>query len=120
MITPVMPGVSPYLRVGSATSAALPIGASMMTRSASRPGAIEDARDEDRVVVKRGVKIDVPTRILWGQHGNLSSSPAMDIWTIRCSNAEGAEDPCGHYLPEEAPEVVLDHMLHFADKCFSD
>ena len=40
MITPEMPGVSPILSVSSASAAALPIGASMMTKSASRPGAI--------------------------------------------------------------------------------
>lgn len=67
-----------------------------------------------------GVTIDVPTLILWGKQGNLSRSPAMAVWEVRCSNLEGAEIPCGHYLPEEAPAIVLDHMLRFADKRFSD
>lgn len=72
-------------------------------------------RDE----INRGIKIETPTLILWGKHGNLSRSPAMDIWNARCADAQGAEAPCGHYLPEEAPELVLNHMLRFADQRFA-
>lgn len=74
-----------------------------------------------RQELDEGRKIQVPTLILWGgANGNLSRSPAMQIWKQRCGDTlEGAEIPCGHYLAEESPELCLQHLVPFADRCFS-
>ncbi len=97
-----------------------------ITQPGAMMGVLNDYRAAFSIDVPRlreelnnGVKIDVPTLILWGQSGNLSRSPAMDIWRVRCSQyLEGSEVPCGHYLPEEAPEIVLEHLLKFTEMCF--
>jgi pimeloyl-ACP methyl ester carboxylesterase len=96
-----------------------------------QPGAIEAVLNDYRAAftidvpryraeLEAGKRITVPTLVLWGQKGNLARRRAMDIWRARCADVEGAEIPnCGHYLPEEQPNVVAGHLLRFADKCFA-
>ena len=96
-----------------------------------QPGAIEAVLNDYRAAfsidvpryraeLEVGKRITVPTLILWGQKGNLARCRAMEIWGARCTQLEGAEIPdCGHYLPEEQPDVVASHLLRFVDKCFS-
>jgi pimeloyl-ACP methyl ester carboxylesterase len=95
-----------------------------------QPGALEAMLNDYRAAftidvphyraeLEAGTRITVPTLVLWGQKGNLARRATMDIWRARCTQVEGAEIPdCGHYLPEEQPEAVADHLLRFAEQCF--
>jgi haloacetate dehalogenase len=71
----------------------------------------------ERVV---GQRIDVPVMLLWGKKGNLGGLPVLDIWREVAAMLQGVElAGCGHYLPEEQPEIVVKHLLRFTAECFS-
>ncbi len=62
-----------------------------------------------------GTRLAVPTLLLWGENGNLASRPALDVWRAVADDVHGFAIPdCGHYLPEEQPEIVQEHLLTFA------
>ena len=57
--------------------------------------------------------------LLWGDGGNLADQRVLEIWRAVASDVRGATiSDCGHYLPEEQPEVVAGHLLQFARECF--
>jgi len=65
------------------------------------------------------LRITVPTLLMWGDRGNLAGQPVSDIWRKVANDVRGAIEvaDCGHYLPEEQPGVVADHLLRFANEC---
>lgn len=74
-----------------------------------------------RALRAAGTKLAVPALILWGDHGNLGGRPALEIWREVASTVQGSEIPdCGHYLPEEQPAIVRDHLLSFITTCFAE
>lgn len=91
-----------------------------------QPGAVEAALNDYRatyaVDVPRyraeraaGRKLTTPALLLWGDRGNLAGLPALDIWREVATDVRGAAlADCGHYLPEERPEAVAEHLLRFA------
>ncbi|GAB4351095.1 MAG: alpha/beta hydrolase [Gammaproteobacteria bacterium] len=59
-------------------------------------------------------RIECPLLVLWGAEGFVARKyPVLDVWREYASNAEGKALPCGHFLPEEAPEAVVDELLAF-------
>jgi pimeloyl-ACP methyl ester carboxylesterase len=98
-------------------------------RAFLRPGAVKavlsDYRATFKVDVPRyreerksGRRIAVPTFLLWGSRGNLAGQPVLDVWREVAEDVGGEEIPdCGHYLPEEQPGKVTEHLLRFAEKC---
>lgn len=100
-------------------------------RAFLQPGAVEAALNDYRatynVDVPRyraerasRVRVDVPMMLLWGDRGNLANAPVLDIWHEVASDVRVAAEiaDCGHYLPEEQPEVVAQHLLRFSKRCF--
>jgi haloacetate dehalogenase len=91
-----------------------------------QPGAVAAALNDYRAIfavdVPRyraehaaGIRITVPTLLLWGESGNLASRPVLDSWRAVADDVHGVAIPdCGHYLPEEQPEIVAEHLLAFA------
>jgi haloacetate dehalogenase len=69
-----------------------------------------------------GLQVTVPTLLMWGDRGNLAGLPVSDVWRKVANDIRGAFEiaDCGHYLPEERPEVVAEHLLSFATECFED
>ena len=66
-----------------------------------------------------GTRITVPTLILWGDNGNPAERQPLDVWRAVADDVRGAAIPnCGHYLPEEQPAIVQEHLLAFARACF--
>ncbi len=91
-----------------------------------QPGAVAAALNDYRAIyavdVPRyraeraaGKRITVPTLLLWGENGNLASRPVLDVWRAVADDVDGFAIPnCGHYLPEEQPAIVQEHLLAFA------
>ena len=59
-------------------------------------------------------KIACPVNVLWGEHGvvNRCFKPLED-WKVVASDVRGRTLPCGHYIPEEVPEALLQEMVQF-------
>ena len=70
--------------------------------------------DHDREDIATGKKLQMPLRVLWGEHGlvNACFSPLND-WSKVASNVSGKTVNSGHYIPEEAPEELLAEALAF-------
>ncbi len=67
-----------------------------------------DAADRHRTVA-------APTLVLWGAGRTSQASDMLGVWRARCDQVEGHVVPdCGHFIPEEQPQVVIDAVLKFA------
>lgn len=96
-----------------------------------QPGAIEAALNDYRATYRHDVphyraarqsgrRLTTPTLLLWGNRGNLSNQPVLDIWRQVATDVRGqAIAQCGHYLPEEQPEIVAAQLLAFAAERFA-
>ncbi len=70
--------------------------------------------EHDRADVARGNRLVQPLRVLWGEHGVVGKCfdvPAL--WHERAAGMSGRAVPCGHYIAEEAPDVLLDEAFRF-------
>lgn len=72
---------------------------------------------ESRKDIEEGRRIKCPVRVLWGKHGVIEKCfDAVREW--REVAEEGVEVTgrgvdCGHYIPEQAPDVVLENIREF-------
>ncbi len=68
----------------------------------------------DRVDVAAGLKLTQPLRVLWGEHGAVGKCfDVPGLWAERAHDISGLSLPCGHYIAEEAPELLLEEALQF-------
>lgn len=68
--------------------------------------------DHDRADLDR--KIACPLLVLWGAKGVIERSyDVLDTWRARAVEVTGQALPCGHFLPEEAPEQTLAALQAF-------
>ena len=59
-------------------------------------------------------KIECPLLVLWGDKGLVHRKyEVLEVWRERANHVSGTALNCGHYLPEESPEQVLDELLPF-------
>jgi haloacetate dehalogenase len=66
-----------------------------------------DTADKDR-------QIGMPLLILWGSRGAPPTQEYPTVWRKFASNLVDAQPlPTGHYLQEEAPDQVYDHLVKF-------
>jgi len=89
------------------------------------PGAVhamcEDYRasatidlERDREDLERGKRIACPLRVLWGEHGVIERCfDALAEWRKVAREVSGRSLPCGHYIPEEAPQALLAEIEAF-------
>jgi haloacetate dehalogenase len=94
-------------------------------RCASIPGTAEaicaDYRasagidlQHDQADLDVGRRLAQPLRVLWGEHGAVGRSfdvPAL--WRAAADDFTGRSLPCGHYIAEEAPALLLPEALSF-------
>ena len=61
-----------------------------------------------------GVKVECPIRVLWGEQGVIAKcfSP-LDEWNRVATDVSGMALPCGHYIPEELPDRLLEESFAF-------
>jgi haloacetate dehalogenase len=70
-----------------------------------------------RAEIDKGIKIEVPTLVMWGARGNVGKQAAEEIWSARVADLQWSSIPdSGHYLPEEAPDAVNRELLEFASR----
>jgi haloacetate dehalogenase len=68
----------------------------------------------DRVDVEAGQRLAQPLRVLWGEHGTVGQCfDVLSLWQDRASDVSGGSLPCGHYIAEEAPALLLAEAFHF-------
>lgn len=68
----------------------------------------------DRADVAAGRKLAQPLRVLWGEHGAVGQCfDVLALWRERACDVSGQPLPCGHYIAEEAPALLLDEALNF-------
>ena len=70
--------------------------------------------DHDRADREAGVKVAQPLQVLWGENGVIGKcfDPLAERNRV-ASNVRGGTTPCGHYIPEEAPDALLASALPF-------
>ena len=70
--------------------------------------------DHDRADRDTGRKVTQPLQVLWGANGVIEKcfKPLVD-WQRVATNVRGSAVPCGHYIPEEAPDALIQAALPF-------
>lgn len=61
----------------------------------------------------RGRRLSMPVLMLWGEHGSLKGKDGLAPWREWADNVQGQSLPCGHFIPEEAPNEVVALFLRF-------
>ena len=68
----------------------------------------------DRTNVAAGHQLAQPLRVLWAEHGAVGQCfDVLRLWQERASDVSGTSLPCGHYIAEEAPALLLAQALNF-------
>ncbi|KRQ15645.1 hydrolase [Bradyrhizobium manausense] len=76
-------------------------------RAAAGIDLVHDAADADK-------RIACPLLALWGEKGVVGSTyDVRQTWREKAVDISGESLPCGHYLPEEAPELVIEKLRNF-------
>jgi haloacetate dehalogenase len=95
------------------------------TRCLSQPGAAhamcEDYRaaatidlEHDQADRDAGRRLAMPLQVLWGARGIVQRCfDPLAEWRQVADDVRGSALPCGHYIPEEAPQALLDEALPF-------
>ena len=59
-------------------------------------------------------KVECPLLVLWGSKGFVHRTyDILDVWRKYAKHVEGKSLACGHFLPEEAPELIREELLRF-------
>src|SRR5262245_23704207 len=76
-----------------------------------RAAATRDLEDDERDLAKR---VRCPVLAIWGEFGKMHAIfDVVATWKEKADNVEGHPLPCGHFIPEEAPEELLTDLLKF-------
>jgi haloacetate dehalogenase len=69
----------------------------------------------DRITRAAGQKVECPLHVLWGAKGKIGTwYDPLEIWARYCNApVTGGPLPTGHYLAEEAPDLVLAELQRF-------
>ncbi|MEQ1595918.1 MAG: alpha/beta hydrolase [Casimicrobium sp.] len=70
--------------------------------------------EHDRADREAGHKVMQPLQVLWGENGVIEKCfKPLDDWARVAVDVRGGSVPCGHYIPEEAPDALLAAALTF-------
>lgn len=90
---------------------------------ATAHGISEDYRaavsiDLEHDIVDRATKIKTPLLILWGANGVVGNLwDVLQGWKNLADNVRGfGIEDCGHFVPEEQPQIVLDALCDFLNE----
>jgi len=78
-----------------------------------RAGATIDF-EHDMADKAEGRKIACPLLVLWSGRGAIDDwYGVLDVWREWATDVRGEALPCGHYLPEEAPNETVEALMTF-------
>jgi haloacetate dehalogenase len=78
-----------------------------------RAAATTDLAHDDETFTA-GQKITCPVLVLWGIHGFVGRGyRPLQVWQQYATNVRGHDLPTGHFLPEEAPDLVTAALRDF-------
>jgi haloacetate dehalogenase len=88
---------------------------------ATAHGICEDYRaslsidlEHDRASLASGQKIECPFLVLWGAEGVIGKCfDPLAEWRRLAPQVSGEALPCGHYIAEEAPALLLERVVPF-------
>lgn len=61
-----------------------------------------------------GRTIQAETLVLWGENGLVERFfDPLERWSAFCPSVQGRSLPCGHFIPEEAPDALLEAVEAF-------
>ena len=70
--------------------------------------------EHDAVDIAAGRRVRCPLLALWGGHGIVERCfDALAEWRRVATGVQGKALPCGHYIPEEAPDRLFDELMVF-------
>ena len=73
--------------------------------------------EHDRADRDAGKRLETPLMVLWGGEGVVQRCfDPLKEWRAIADDVSGEALPCGHYIPEEAPEALLAHALPFLSR----
>ena len=76
-----------------------------------RAAATRDFEDDERDLGKR---VGCPVLAIWGEFGKMHTMfDVLATWKEKAEQVEGHPLPCGHFIPEEAPEELLADLRPF-------
>ena len=68
----------------------------------------------DRFDIAAGKKLDMPLRILWGEHGAVGANfDVLGLWRERATQVTGQAVASGHYIAEEIPGELFVQAHNF-------
>ena len=68
----------------------------------------------DQIDLDAGRRLSCAVLALWGEKGFVGHKyDVLAEWRKWADEVQGMALPCGHYLPEEAPEATLQALLNF-------
>jgi pimeloyl-ACP methyl ester carboxylesterase len=93
-------------------------------RAFSRPAALRCGFDDyraqtldiehDEADYVAGRRLGMPVLALWGSAGFPARFPTLDVWREYAPDVIGGPVPdCGHFIPEERPDLLLEHLDRF-------
>jgi len=76
-----------------------------------RAAATRDFEDDERDLARR---LDCPLLTLWGEQGKMHTIfDVLATWREKARQVDGHSLPCGHFIPEEAPDELLAALRPF-------
>ena len=70
--------------------------------------------EHDRADLAAKKRIPMPIRVLWGEHGLVNKCfKPLDDWSLVATEVSGQSLDCGHYIPEERPQELVEQALNF-------
>lgn len=76
-----------------------------------RAAATRDFEDDERDL---GARVRCPVLALWGEFGKMHTLfDVLATWREKADQVDGRALPCGHFIPEEAPEELLALLREF-------
>ena len=72
--------------------------------------------EHDRADRLAGRRVECPLLVLWGEYGTVQRCfKPLEEWRLAARQVSGHALACGHYIPEEAPEALLQEVATFLD-----
>ena len=70
--------------------------------------------EHDREDIDAGRQLNLPVLVLWGAQGTVGRCfDPLAEWQKVATDVRGQALPCGHYIGEEVPQLLLEHVLPF-------